>query len=76
MTDENDKIALRTALERERQTNASLHQLLLDIREAAGDQHGRMTLAQLVGHIRKTRIHNGQLREKASQEWRQDDERA
>lgn len=55
MTDENEKIALRTALEEERADNASLHNLLLDIREAAGDPHGRMMLTELVETIRKQR---------------------
>lgn len=48
-------IALRTELNRERDDNASLHNLLLDIREAAGDPHGRMMLPELVETIRQQR---------------------
>lgn len=55
MANENDKIALRTALHAERENNASLHRLLLDIREAAGDQHARLMQDDLVAHIAQAR---------------------
>lgn len=62
----NEAIALRTALHAERENNASLHRLLLNIREAAGDQHGRLMQGELVEHIRATREKSqcrGELRE-------------
>lgn len=51
MTDQNTEITLRTALEQERADNASLHHLITDIRNAAGDGNGRLMLDELVEHV-------------------------